>query len=136
MSDSNGVNPVVIVLIVGVLLLVAGGGVLLMRGTASSAVATASSGRASAFQGYRHETHPEGALATAEVTLSVDGQELVRRGVWAADGALDAEASGFFVARTRARPLSAIEVEDLIRLTAVAALDVHTALASSLLAKD
>jgi hypothetical protein len=136
MSESNGVNPIVIVLVAGVLLLVAAGAVMSLWGTAAHSPPRASSSATSAFQSFRCEKHPDETLALSEVTLSVDGRELVRRAVWGTDSVLDAEASGFFVAGARIRPLSAIEVEDLMQLAAVDALDVHASVPSSLLAKD
>lgn len=136
MSDSNSVNPVVIVLIVGVLLLVAGGAVMFLWGSSAPAMIAVSSGAASGFQGFRDELHPDGALALSEVTLSIGGEELVRRAVWGADGTLDVQASGFFVMGARVRPLSTIEAEDLMQLAAVDPLKVHSSLPSSLLAKD
>lgn len=136
MSDSNGPSSFIVVLLVGMLVLLGAGAFLLTARSSSGTVATALVLSDSAFSGFRVDHHPNGALASCEVSLSERGALVVRRARWQADGALDAATSGLFRDGQRMRALSAIEVEDLQRVSTLDPSQVESELPSSLLAKD
>jgi hypothetical protein len=98
-------GALLVLLVCGVLLGVSPGGPV--------AVPTSEHGGPGACRGYRWDDHPDGSIASCEVTLSIRSVEVVRRAVFSVDGRLDEPASGLFRRGVKERDLNVQEIEDL-----------------------